>query len=103
MVGIGILVELARQIGFAFVEVRREEKAAKAAKPDASTQPIRDASGTEVFFAPHHACGSTRRTIRAGDVWSGCMDAYNQRFQRKNASWASVVPTISPIETVSVQ
>ena len=31
------------------------------------------------------------------------MDAYNQRFQRKNASWASVVPTISPIETVSVQ
>jgi hypothetical protein len=32
LVGIGILVELARQIGFAFVEVRREEKATKDAK-----------------------------------------------------------------------
>jgi hypothetical protein len=32
LVGIGILVELARQLGFAYVEVRREEKAAKAAK-----------------------------------------------------------------------
>ena len=32
LVGIGILVELVRQIGFAYVEVRREEKAAKDAK-----------------------------------------------------------------------
>jgi hypothetical protein len=29
LVGIGILVELVRQLGFAYVEVRREEKAAK--------------------------------------------------------------------------
>jgi hypothetical protein len=35
LVGIGILVELVRQVGFAFVEVRREEKAAKQAKADA--------------------------------------------------------------------
>jgi uncharacterized membrane protein YkgB len=35
LVGIGILVELVRQIGFAYVEVRREEKAAKHAKADA--------------------------------------------------------------------
>ena len=35
LVGIGILVELVRQLGFAFVEVRREEKAAKQAKADA--------------------------------------------------------------------
>jgi hypothetical protein len=32
LVGIGILVELVRQIGFAYVEVRRAEKAAKDAK-----------------------------------------------------------------------
>jgi voltage-gated potassium channel len=35
LVGIGILVELVRQLGFAFVEVRKEEKAAKQAKADA--------------------------------------------------------------------
>ena len=34
LVGIGILVELVRQLGFACVEVRRAEKAAKAAKAD---------------------------------------------------------------------
>jgi hypothetical protein len=34
LVGIGILVELARQLGFAFIEVRRAERAAKAAKAD---------------------------------------------------------------------
>jgi Ion channel len=34
-VGIGILVEIVRQLGFAYVEVRRAEKAAKAAKTDA--------------------------------------------------------------------
>jgi uncharacterized membrane protein YkgB len=34
-VGIGILVEIVRQLGFAYVEVRRVEKAAKAAKADA--------------------------------------------------------------------
>jgi hypothetical protein len=34
LVGIGILVELVRQVGFAYVEVRRSEKAAKAAKAD---------------------------------------------------------------------
>jgi uncharacterized membrane protein YkgB len=34
LVGIGILVELVRQLGFAFVEVRKEEKAAKQAKPE---------------------------------------------------------------------
>ena len=37
LVGIGILVELARQLGFAYVEVRRDEKAAKAAKADRAT------------------------------------------------------------------
>jgi hypothetical protein len=35
LVGIGILVELARQIGFGYVAVRREEKAAKGGKADA--------------------------------------------------------------------
>jgi Ion channel len=34
LVGIGILVELARQLGFAYIEVRRAERAAKAAKAD---------------------------------------------------------------------
>jgi voltage-gated potassium channel len=34
LVGIGILVELVRQLGFAYVEVRRVEKAAKEAKDD---------------------------------------------------------------------
>jgi hypothetical protein len=34
LVGIGILVELARQLGFAYIEVRRTERAAKAAKTD---------------------------------------------------------------------
>ena len=34
LVGIGILVELARQLGFAYVQVRREERAAKADKAD---------------------------------------------------------------------
>ena len=34
LVGIGILVELVRQLGFAYVEVRRAEKAAKAVKAD---------------------------------------------------------------------
>lgn len=34
LVGIGILVELVRQIGFAYVEVRRAEKAAKREKAD---------------------------------------------------------------------
>ena len=34
LVGIGILVELARQLGFAYIEVRRTERAAKAAKAD---------------------------------------------------------------------
>lgn len=33
LVGIGILVELVRQIGFAYVEVRREEKAVRTPKP----------------------------------------------------------------------
>ena len=32
LVGIGILVELVRQVGFAFVEVRREDEAAEQAK-----------------------------------------------------------------------
>jgi voltage-gated potassium channel len=35
LIGIGILVELARQVGFAFVEVHREDQAAKQAKKDA--------------------------------------------------------------------
>jgi hypothetical protein len=34
LVGIGILVELVRQIGFAYVEVRRAEKAEKLEKAD---------------------------------------------------------------------
>jgi uncharacterized membrane protein YkgB len=34
LIGIGILVELARQLGFAYIEVRRAERAAKAAKAD---------------------------------------------------------------------
>ena len=34
LVGIGILVELARQLGFAYVQVRREEKAGKTDKAD---------------------------------------------------------------------
>ena len=34
LVGIGILVELARQVGFAYVQVRRDEKEAKAAKAE---------------------------------------------------------------------
>jgi hypothetical protein len=34
LVGIGILVELARQLGFAYVEVRRAVRAAKTAKAD---------------------------------------------------------------------
>ena len=33
--GIGILVELARQVGFAFVEVHRQDQAAKQAKKEA--------------------------------------------------------------------
>lgn len=32
LIGIGILVELARQVGFAFVEVNRQDKADKQAK-----------------------------------------------------------------------
>lgn len=32
LIGIGILVELVRQVGFAFVEVKRAEDEAKAAK-----------------------------------------------------------------------
>jgi hypothetical protein len=40
LVGIGILVELVRQLGFAYVEVRRAEKAARAAKE--TTQPKRN-------------------------------------------------------------
>ena len=35
LVGIGILVELARQVGFAFVEVHRQDQAARQAKKDA--------------------------------------------------------------------
>ena len=35
LIGIGILVELARQVGFAFVEVHRQDQAAKQAKKDA--------------------------------------------------------------------
>lgn len=35
LVGIGILVELVRQVGFAFVEVRRQDHAAKKSAPDA--------------------------------------------------------------------
>ena len=35
LVGIGILVELVRQLGFAYVEVRRQETAAKQAKASA--------------------------------------------------------------------
>jgi hypothetical protein len=38
LVGIGILVELVRQLGFAYVDVRRTEKAAKAAKADDPTE-----------------------------------------------------------------
>ena len=36
LVGIGILVELVRQIGFAYVEVRRAEKDARAGKDHAA-------------------------------------------------------------------
>ena len=35
LIGIGILVELARQVGFAFVEVHREDQAARLGKKDA--------------------------------------------------------------------
>jgi hypothetical protein len=38
LVGIGILVELARQLGFAYVQVRREEQAAKADKADGTAE-----------------------------------------------------------------
>jgi hypothetical protein len=38
LVGIGILVELARQLGFAYVQVRREEQAAKADKADRTAE-----------------------------------------------------------------
>ena len=38
LVGIGILVELARQLGFAYIEVRRAERAAKAAKADQAAE-----------------------------------------------------------------
>jgi hypothetical protein len=38
LVGIGILVELARQLGFAYIEVRRTERAAKAAKADQAAE-----------------------------------------------------------------
>ena len=34
LAGIGILVELARQLGFAYVQARREEKEARAAKAE---------------------------------------------------------------------
>ncbi len=39
LIGIGILVELARQVGFAFVEVHRQDQAAKQAKKDAKAHP----------------------------------------------------------------
>ncbi len=39
LVGIGILVELARQVGFAFVEVHRQDQAAKQAKKEAKAHP----------------------------------------------------------------
>jgi uncharacterized membrane protein YkgB len=38
LVGIGILVELARQLGFAYIEVRRAERAAKAAKAEQAAE-----------------------------------------------------------------
>jgi Ion channel len=39
LIGIGILVEIARRLGTAFVEVRREEKADKARDSGASSAP----------------------------------------------------------------
>ena len=39
LIGIGILVELARQVGFAFVEVNRQDKADKQADKDAKQHP----------------------------------------------------------------
>ena len=39
VVGIGILVELARQLGFAFIELKRQDHASKQAKADAKTAP----------------------------------------------------------------
>jgi Ion channel len=39
LIGIGILVELARQVGFAFVEVHRQDQATRQAKRDAKHHP----------------------------------------------------------------
>ena len=39
LTGIGILVELARQLGFAFIEVRRQDQEAKHAKKEAKHHP----------------------------------------------------------------
>jgi uncharacterized membrane protein len=38
LAGIGILVEIVRRLGFAFVEVRRQDQAAKAAERPGSRQ-----------------------------------------------------------------
>jgi hypothetical protein len=39
LIGIGILVEILRRLGFAFVAVRAEERAAKQAKEESAAEP----------------------------------------------------------------
>ena len=48
LLGIGILVELARQLGFAYIEIRRAERAAKAAQTKQSTRNLSGVSDVYV-------------------------------------------------------
>ena len=74
LVGIGILVELARQIGFAFVEVRREEKRRKPPRPTQSSRYV-TRQAPRYFRAASCVRIDHAGPFAAGDVWSGCMDA----------------------------
>ena len=60
---------------------------------ESSERPVGSAVCAGTLTAPH-ASGGPGWRHRA---------VQSQRFQRKNASWASVVATISPTETPSVQ
>ena len=67
LVGIGILVEVARQLGFAMIELRQQEHGARLPLRQRNTQ-LRTTSGHAGLAGGCRASGSIQRRVRGGDL-----------------------------------
>jgi voltage-gated potassium channel len=115
LVGIGILVELVRQLGFAYVEVRRERKRRKTPRPTQTARPTRSSearlgragrNGPAWTRTPlpspsswlrgrhrdrHRMCAGEDRSFARSRRRRAPLEA-DQRWRRRRASGPGVVP-----------